>query len=252
MMGSAFRRRVALCAAMACLLMVPAVPALALLVRPILINMTTSGIRSNAQIEVVNDRNRPVTVEVRVNTLALPERGDPKLTPDNGDDFLIFPQIAQIGAGQRQVFRVRWIGNAAIPESKLFMFSTSELPVATGDQGNTAAVQVLYAIQSVVAVAPPSAKPDIDVASVRRAKNPEGVAGVEVVFENKGAAHGFVNNARMDVKAGGWSSTLGQAEVGQAFGLGVVPANARRAMFLPVPNLPATGDVSVGFQPGDG
>lgn len=248
----ALGRWLMLCVAVTCLAVVPTFPALALLVRPILINMTANGAGSTSQIEVINDRNRPIAVEVAVNGLALPERGDPVVTSDKGDEFVIFPQIARIAPGQRQIFRVRWVGDPNLAESKLFMFATSELPVEIGDRGNTAAVQVLYAIQSVVAVAPVRARSAVSLASVRRATGKGGAKGLEFTFANAGAAHGFVTNARLEIKAGEWSKTLGPPELNNGFGLGVVPANARRVMFLAVPDLPDNGDVSASFELTDG
>jgi fimbrial chaperone protein len=168
------------------LIALPTIPAVALLVRPILINLTTTGSGANGSLEVVNDRNRPMAVEVKVNKLEVPERGAVIVTPDEGSDFQIFPPIASIPAGGRQIFRIRWIGEPNLAASRLFMFSTAELPVAE-TTGQTS-VQVLYAIQSVVAVRPPQARSAIEVAEVRRAKSPKGEDGLEIIFANEGAA----------------------------------------------------------------
>ena len=221
-----------------------AAPGLALLVRPIVINLTSSGSRANSSIEVVNDRNRAVAVEVKVNRLTLPERGPPMVSADPGKDFLIFPAIASIPAGGRQVFRVRYIGDPALAQSKLFMFSSSELPVAENPTAKDAQIQVLYSIHSVVTVSPPKARPAISVVGVERGKNAKGESGVFVTFRNDGPAHGFVNNAQFDLEVGSWSKKLEAAQLGNVVGLGLIPANARRVMFITMPDVPAVGQLA--------
>jgi fimbrial chaperone protein len=231
-------------------LMAAPLPVLALLVRPVLMNLTSSGAGANGSFEVVNDRNRPITVEISVNRLTVPERGQVVVTPDEGSDFQIFPPIARIPAGGRQIFRVRWIGEPNIPESRLFMFSTTELPVSEAGGGPTG-VQIYYAINSVVAVRAPTARPDISISSVERATNSEGHPGVDITFENHGPAHGFVANAELEISAegGGWSHTLRPADLNTAFGIGLLPPNGRRIMFLALDDVPAQGTLTARLRP---
>lgn len=217
-------------------------PALALLVRPIVVEMSTIGADSNASIEVVNDRNVPVTVELTVDKLSVPERGAVETSADSGDDFLIFPPQAIIAPGARQNFRVRWVGEPEIDKTRLFMFTTSELPVAIPE--GTTGVQLYYAVQSVVAVSAPNAKSDVSVRSVDRDENGE-EKGVLVTFVNDGDKHAFVSAAQLELRAGSaWKKAVTEQELGAAFGLGLVPAKGTRTMFLPVENVPADGALS--------
>ena len=98
--------------------LLPATPSFALLVQPIVIDMSTNGARSNAALTVVNDRRTPETVEITVGKLTLPERGAPQITEDKGDDFLVFPPRATIAPGKTQVFRIRWIGEDRFVEQE--------------------------------------------------------------------------------------------------------------------------------------
>lgn len=246
-----FRPRAAL--ALAALLIgmfIAATPGLALLVRPIIIDLTASGTGVNGQIEVVNDRNKPMAIEIKVNSFTLPERGELVLGPDASRDFLIFPAIAQLPAGGRQVFRVRYVGDPAIAQSKLYMFASSELPVSETAASDKAQIEVLYSISSVVAVRPPRAKAAIAVAGVERAIGPDKQPGLRVTFENKGPAHGYVGSTVLDLGTGSWRKSLGSDETGKAFGLGLVPAGARRSLFVPVKDVPADGAINVTIKPG--
>jgi P pilus assembly chaperone PapD len=229
-------------------LMLPAVPALALLVRPILIDLASSGSGASGTLEVINDRNRPIAVEVTVKNLAIPEQGDVSITESDGSEFQIFPAIAKIPAGGRQIFRIRYIGTPAIAESRLFMFNTAELPVA--ETPTTTGVSLLYAIQSVVAVRPAKGRSDISVVEVRRATGRDGTKGVDMVFKNDGPAHGYVTRGslRLSVPGTKWEQSFNTGALNNVFGLGIVPANARRVMFVPLKDLPETGQISTDFR----
>lgn len=225
------------------------VPAMSLLVRPILIDMKASGSGTNSSFEVVNDRNRPIAVEIAVQNLLIPERGSISLTPNDGANFQIFPPIASIPAGKKQVFRVKWIGAPDLSKSELYMFSTSELPVKR-EADNVTSVQVLYAINSVVAVGPANVKPQISVANVERATSKDGKAGLEVTFDNPSMAHGYVANSEIKLSISGsdWSATLDEGTVGKAFGLGLIPPNAKRVMFVAMEGVPPTGQIAAEYS----
>lgn len=221
-------------------------PAVALLVRPIIVEMSTVGSDANTTIEVVNDRNTPVTVELTVAKLTVPERGAVETEADEGDDFLIFPPQAIIAPGGRQNFRVRWVGDPQIDQTQLFMFTTSELPVDIPE--GTTGVQLYYAVQSVVAVSPPGAKAEVTVSRVERSQNGD-EQGLLVSFANLGAKHAFISNAQLELRAGGWRKVFTEQELSGAFGLGLVPAAGSRTMFLPVEDVPAEGVFNWTYTP---
>jgi fimbrial chaperone protein len=225
------------------------IPVMSLLVRPIQIDLKSSGSGTNSSFEVVNDRNRPIAVEVTVQSLEIPELGEVKLSPNDGANFQIFPPIASIPAGKKQVFRVKWIGAPDIPQSQLYMFLTAELPVKREAAEIENSVQILYAINSVVAVAPANRKPAISITKVDRAKSADGKEGVQITFTNDSPAHGYIGSAEigLSVAGGGWQTTVNNAKSGKAFGMGLIPANAKRVMFVPVDALPPSGEISAAF-----
>jgi P pilus assembly chaperone PapD len=232
-----------------------ATPAYALLVQPIVIDLSTTGQGSSAAITVTNDRNRPDTIEVTINKLTLPEKGAPELTPDPGSEFLIFPPASTIEPGKTQVFRVRWIGDPKLAQSKSYMFAISELPV---NQVQGSGVQVLYSIQSLVTVTPPGLKPDVSVATAARdtqstpagtasASPTSNTAGIAVTFQNAGNAVDYISHYQVALSIDGskWSKTFDAAETTKAVGLGLIQPNSKRTIFFPVPDVPASGDIKV-------
>jgi P pilus assembly chaperone PapD len=204
--------------------------------------MESSGQRSNAFIRVQNDRNRPAAIEVSVQTLEIPERGPVVTKADPGDDFLIFPARATVQPGATQIFRIRWVGEPALAQSRMYMFSTAELPVDMTGRGT--AVQMLYAINSIVTVAPPRVRPSLSIIGVERASNPEGRPGLNLLVANTSAAHGLFSRATVRVRGAGFDQLLSSTTLSSAVGIGLVPPKARRMFFVPVEGVPNAGSLS--------
>jgi hypothetical protein len=59
-----------------------------------------------------------------------------------------------------------------------------------------------------------------------------------------------VSNGQLEIGTTGssWSRTLASGDLNNAFGLGLIPPNARRAMFLKVEDLPAEGALTAKIQ----
>lgn len=234
-----------------------AAPTYALIVQPVVIDLKTTGEGSSAAIVVTNDRNQPVSVEVTVNKLSLPQDGAPILVPDKGDDFLIFPPIATLQPGKTQVIRVRWVGAPTLAQSQTYMFATSELPIK---QINGSGVQLLYSIQSLVTVTSPALKPDVSVAAVTREvqtppKPPEGAAptplqGIKVTFQNDGPAIDYISRHRVKFSIAGtkWSKTLDAPDVSKSVGLGLLAPNSKRDLFFALNDVPPAGAIQASLE----
>lgn len=230
-------------------------PAIALLVQPIVIRMESGGHKANAAITVVNDRNRPDTVELKLSKLVIPKQGPVKLTPDNGDNFLIFPPIATIKPGKTQVFRVRWIGAPVLPEAQSYMITTSEVPIEQKGTG----VQIVYAIQSLITVSSPKLVSQISVVSATRATRDIPASdtqpahtepGLDVTFANVGNDVAYISDyaMRMEIPGTPWKLNVNSRDIRQYVGLGLIAPNAQRRLFVPVQNVPPTGDITFSFK----
>lgn len=213
-----------------------------LMLQPTQIDLNSSGAGTTSSFQVTNDRNRAVTVEVNVLGLSLPESGPAVTTEDSGDEFMIFPPQATIAPGATQTFRVRWVGDPAIAESKLYMIEAAELPVDMND--GRSGVQVLYAIRTLVAVAPRQGQPSLEVAQVSRAVNAEGAHGINLTVQNNGNVHAYLSRTLVRfgiAEPDRWERALEPSTVSAQVGLGLVPPNARRTFFFPMQDVPAQG-----------
>ena len=148
---------------------------------------------------------------------------DGKLVETPGDDdFITFPPQGLVPVSGRQVVRVQWIGRPDIPTSQAYYLWVRQLPVETNPQkiqGTDASVSIdiLYTMKSLIVVAPPGAKPDVEVespvpemitlpapepvaqaegADPVEAKAPEPQPGLKVVVINKGNRYALMSGAK--------------------------------------------------------
>ncbi|WP_326524690.1 molecular chaperone [Sphingomonas sp.] len=237
--------------------------ALAMRVSPMVSELTTSGAGAVARIEVGNVSSVPLPFETRITRIDFDENGVLQETPAD-EDFLVFPPQGLVAASGRQMVRVQWVGKPDIPTSQAYYVWVRQLPVETNPQkieGTEAAVaiNVLYTMKSLVVVAPPGAKPQVEVASaqpqmivpptpeidpaLKSATQPEDkpapMPGLQVVVTNKGNRYALMSGAKWAVSATGadgkpFERTYGQEELSQVVGVGyVAPAGGKRTFSLP-------------------
>ena len=148
-----------------------------------------------------------------------------------------------------------------LAQSRLYMFSTTELPV---NKPAGTGIQLLYSIQSLVTVSSPQLKAALSVAGVQRGLQPAppppppGAAppppftpakGLELTVANTGPGIDYVSHYRLRLKAGAsWSKTVDSPDVGRSVGLGLIGPQSRRVFFVAVPDIPAEGALSAELE----
>lgn len=207
-------------------------PARALVVQPIQLDMRSQGSMATSLLRATNDHGYPLPVEVSYEKLTIPESGPPTTGPATGNEFLIFPPQATIPVGATQAFRLQWVGDPALPESQIFMFSVKQLPVP--QPGNSSSsIELLYSIQEVIAVAPPRGAPALNVIEATKATTRDGKPAVQILVANTSPVHGYASYHRLSLRSGSWSQALDAGTVNSAVGIGLVPGNARRRFTIP-------------------
>src|SRR5687767_5584172 len=88
----------------------------AMTVQPVVLDLTTSGRGMSQAIIVENTFDRPLPVELRIETLELTADGVTPTGKDSGERA-VFPPQALIEPGQRQSFRVQYVGEPNITRS---------------------------------------------------------------------------------------------------------------------------------------
>lgn len=258
------RRGLALLAVFAAISAV-ALPAWAMRVSPMVVEMETRGANAVARIEVQNINPGNLAFQTRVFRMTIDDDGKMIETPAD-DQFLIFPPQGVLPGGGRQVVRLQWVGNPDLAASEAFYVSVEQLPVVLepGETETVAAqVQILYNMRALVVVAPPGAKPDVTAGSARQVNYqppappgsdvlPPLQDGVEVVLRNEGQRHAMMANfgwqlVGTDHEGKYLRVDVSPEELNRAVGTGYVPALGKRKFNLPIPGF-GPGPITLTFK----
>jgi fimbrial chaperone protein len=186
-------------------------PAEAMRVSPMVSELSTTGTKSAARIEVQNATSGVLAFETQITRLEYDAEGKQIEVPADAD-FLIFPPQGTLAVGGRQVIRVQWLGGPTLPTSQSYYLSINQLPVAFTAEttpGSSAQEQIVYHMKALITVAPPNAKPDVQVVSARagliqpkampgadpNAPLPDKVPGLSVRIRNVGTRYAMLAGA---------------------------------------------------------
>ena len=226
--------------------------AAAMTVQPVVIDLTTSGRGMTQVVTVENTFDRPLPVELRMEGLELTPQGVQASGSDNGE-LAVFPPQALIQPGQRQSFRVQYVGDPALTQSRHYYVTAAQLPVQMPEGGSN--IQLLYNFQVLVSVSPEAARPELSIQSAQAGRDEQGRPAAVITVSNASAAHGYLSRGRLriiqrdDAGAVVFDQQLSGPDIQQAVGYGLIGGKQTREVAIPVP-LPQTGGrVEVQFVP---
>ena len=219
------------------------IPASALNVQPVVIDMLSNGRRASTVLTLQNTFSTTVPVELSAHVLRIID-GELKETEVEAEDLLIFPGQATVRPGESQAFRVQWVGDPEPEASHHFFVTVAQLPVALPENQN--AIQVLYNFKVLVSVGAPGATAELAVQSVGIEADEAGVGHPVLTVANTGRTYGYVGKHRMTLvqRAPNGDEILRQTyepeQIQQVMGLGLVPSGTTRRLpinvALPQPN----------------
>jgi P pilus assembly chaperone PapD len=221
-------------AALAMIIFALSNPAGAMSVSPNTLDISASA-NSTGQLRVVNDGAVALPIEIVVSRIELNEAGEATSRPA-GDEFLIFPPQALLAPGAAQSFRIQWVGDPQIAQSRSYVFSVNQVPVKMpkGKSG----MQVVFNFTALVNVAPASGRAGIDLVSTGIGKDEKGKPRPALTVKNPGNIHARLTDATISLSAGSWSQTLRPEQLRQTIGFGLVQPGKTRRFLLPL-DLPA-------------
>jgi fimbrial chaperone protein len=228
------------------------VAAYAMVVQPVVIDLTTSGRTMSQVITVENTFDKPLPVEMRIEGLELTPDGVNATGKDPGE-LSVFPPQTLIQPGQRQSFRVQYVGDPALARSKHYFVTAAQLPVQTNDTQSN--VQLLYNFQVLVSVSPDGTKPTLSIASAEIGKDAEGNPAPVIVVANASAAHGYLSRGRVRVLQFApdgkeiFRKEISGPELQQTLGYGLIGGGQTRRMTLPMRLPQPGGRIEAQFTP---
>jgi len=224
----------------------PLVGAQAMSVSPIEVEMSSVGMKSRAQITVTNDSPDPLPVQAVVQTLSLNERGEKKLTIAD-DDLFVFPMQAMIAPGGVQVFRMQWVGEPELSQSKSFLVSLNQVPVRV--KGARTQVQVVIGLGVLINIAPPTGMPKIKLLQTGIVRDPvSGARHPTISVENISNVHALISQSTVHLSADGWSMAIPAGRLQSKLGIGLVQPGKRRTFTLPVDLPPHVENVAADIE----
>jgi fimbrial chaperone protein len=221
-------------------------------VSPMILELEPAGRSAVARVELTNDSTKDIPYEVRMMRGDISPQGELSLTPAD-DQFLVFPAQAIVEANSQQIFRVQYVGEAALAKSEIYYMSIREIPVEF--EKGTSQVQVVVNYNVLANVVPDGSRPLPVIRSARFINAQATVGGTDsdtaaalgsVAFS--GAEINVANDGNRYMLAGMSTWTLsGTTDDGQPFerkfgpeeltkliGVGVIAPGANRIFRLPL------------------
>ena len=224
----------------------------AMTVQPVVIDLTTGGRGMSQVLTVENSFDKPLPVEIRIESLKLDTDGVAPTGQDPGD-LAVFPPQALIQPGQRQTFRVQYVGAPTLDTSRHYYVTVAQLPVKLEEgQSN---IQLLYNFQVLVSVSPDGQKPALAITKAETATNADGKPVPAITVSNLTKAHGYLSRGRLRIvqyDASGkevFRRALSGPEIQQTVGYGLVGAGQIRRVVVPVELPQPGGRVEAEFTP---
>lgn len=225
------------------------VPAVAINVQPVIVDLQSAGRRASAIISLQNTFPETVPVELTAHPIRIVNGELQEIEDEEAEDLLIFPAQATIPGGQTQAFRVQWVGEPDLKESKHFYVTAAQLPVALSENQN--AIQVLHRFKILVSVGAASATSELHVAEARIDLDANGKPRPVLTIRNDGTTYAYVGQRRMTIVqrgAGGeevFRKTFEPDEISQRMGMGLVPSGQSRILPVNVELPQAAGTLSI-------
>ncbi|KRA76251.1 pilus assembly protein PapD [Caulobacter sp. Root656] len=216
--------------------------ALAMTVQPVVIDLKPTGRGMSQIVTVQNTFANPLPVELRAEELTFDDKGaHPGDTQTN--DLLIFPPQAVIQPGETQSFRIQWVGDPALAQSKHYYVTVAQMPVKLPE--GQSAIQILYNFQVLASVAPNGGKPNLALSKSEIGADANGKPIPIVYVADTSNTHGYLSRGRLKITerdAAGkvvFQRTLPGPEIQQTIGFGLIAPGQTRRIAVPI-ELPLT------------
>ncbi len=245
-------RAIGVTVAMFGMLVAPIYQAEAITVKPLVVDLKTSGRGINQVVSVENTAATAVPVQLTVQELVV-EAGETHGTGKDPGDLVVFPPQALIQPGQTQTFRVQYVGDPALTRSKHYYITVAQLPVKP--KAGESAVQVVFSFQVLVSVGPQGAKPALHVQSAGVSKNDAGKPVPVITVANDSSTYGYLSHGKLRIiekDAAGrevFRQTLSGPEIQQQLGMGLITSGQERKFTLAGVLPLAEGTIEAKFTP---
>lgn len=206
--------------------------------------VTPSGSGSSFRLMIRNTDAVPITLEISPYRVAVDETGAAVRTAEEAD-IILFPPQTIVQPGGEQAIQVRYVGDPAIAEGRLYAIVVGQLPIDFTTVNNTDAsqtqVKIGFDFVSHLVVQPEAARAVLELSAVSRQANGD----LSFQVRNTGSGVALLRDAEWSLSsAGGQPLTIPSDSVD--FGaFGAILPGGQRAVTITAANAPGmTGDVT--------
>jgi P pilus assembly chaperone PapD len=166
-------------------------------IQPMLATIRPTGPDSRLTLSIKNTGEVPIMLEMIPFRASVNETGTPTRVPED-KDLLVYPAQTAIPPGREQTVQIRYIGDAALAEARMYGVRVAQLPIdfrtgaAKGGANAQADVKVSFNFLSHIIVSPESARSDIVVEVVEHKAD----GGLALRLRNPGTGIAVLNSAR--------------------------------------------------------
>lgn len=219
-------------------------PSMAHEVQPMITTVTPSGSGANYRLMIRNTDAMPITLEISPYRVAVNDAGVATRTPEDAD-VILFPPQTIVQPGAEQAIQVRYVGEPAVSEGRLYAIVVSQLPVdftkVTNNDSSQTQVKIGFDFVSHMVVQPASARAALSISPVTRQANGD----LSFDVSNTGNGVALLRDAEWKLTpATGRPLVIASDNIG--FGaFGAILPGGRRAVTISAANAPGmTGDVT--------
>ncbi len=206
--------------------------------------VTPSGSGASFRLMIRNTDAMPITLEINPYRVTVDDAGTVTRTPE-ATDVILFPPQTIVQPGAEQAIQVRYVGDPAVVEGRVYAIVVSQLPVdftkVTNTDASQTQVKIGFDFVSHMVVQPGAAKPNLAISAVTRQANGDLTFDVS----NTGNGVALLRNAEWSLtSAGGKPLVIDPDNIG--FGkFGAILPGGKRAVTITAANAPGmTGDVT--------
>jgi len=217
---------------------------------PISQDFSPSGQGTNKTFKASNNTENPIAVQIEIKHRDIDIDGNETLR-DASTLFTVFPKQSVIQPGSYQTIYVRWNGPRQITEEQEFRIIASQLPVDFSDDRDNVNINILFVYKGTIYVRPESSAHEVVIDSVRQTEK-DGERYIELILENTGNSHTFLQDPRLTVRTdgdGASSVTLRADQLDMLLGENIFGGQKRRFL-IPWPEELAEGNINAELTAG--
>lgn len=219
-------------------------PTLAHEVQPMITTVTPSGTGASFRLMIRNTDAMPITLEIDPYRVTVDDQGNATRTPEDAD-IILFPPQTIVQPGGEQAIQVRYVGEPALTEGRLYAIVVSQLPVdftkVTNNDSSETQVKIGFNFVSHMVVQSRATRAELVISPATREANGD----LKFEVSNTGSGVAMLRTADWTLTSAGGQSLAIPSDKIDFGAFGAILPGGRRSMTIAAADAPGmTGAVT--------